>query len=321
MKLEDIGFYTLCDDRAKNASETSPMWRCEMILTDRCNFKCPYCRPLREDCRGHMPFERAIYVLDQWISQGLKHVRFSGGEPTMYKRLPEVIKHCSSNGVKRIALSTNGSANRQTYAKLLEAGVNDFSVSLDACCSSFADKMAGRLNIFDSVTSNIRWLAEQTYVTAGVVLTSENYKEMNKIIRFADDLGVADVRIISAAQENFLLEGVLSIDEELLSNHPILKYRAGNIRAGRGVRGLCKKDCGTCHLMRDDSVVAGDQHFPCIIYLREGGTPIGKVGPNMRKERIKWLENHDTHNDPICAANCLDVCIDYNNKANGLRND
>jgi len=44
MDLKEIGFYTLSDDRAKQASETSPLQRCELILTARCNFRCPYCR-------------------------------------------------------------------------------------------------------------------------------------------------------------------------------------------------------------------------------------------------------------------------------------
>ncbi len=320
MKLEEIGFYTLCDDRAAHSNGESPMWRCEMILTSACNFKCPYCRPLREDCRGTMPLERALYVLDQWCDQGLKHIRFSGGEPTLYKDLVTLVKHCKARGVERIAISSNGSAPREMYAELIEAGVNDFSISLDACCAEDATKMSGGvLKVIDNVSENIRWLASKTYVTAGVVLTNDNYKEMNNIIRFADSLGCADVRIISAAQENFILEGVLGIEQELLDSHPILKYRANNIRNGRGVRGLKDTDCGTCHLMNDDSVVAGDQHFPCIIYLREGGAPIGKVGPNMRQERINWLNSHDTHTDPICKANCLDVCIDMNNRCHEFR--
>jgi hypothetical protein len=60
--------------------------------------------------------------------------------------------------------------------------------------------------------------------------------------------------------------------------------------------------------------VANGYHFPCIIYMREQGDPIGQVGPNMRKERYEWMVNHDAHKDPICSKNCLDVCIDYNNK-------
>ena len=108
MKLENIGFYTLSDARVYQASETSPMWRCEMILTNRCNFKCPYCRGLRNDCLGDMDFDKALFVLDQWISQGLKNVRFSGGEPTIYPRLIELVARCKAGNVEHIAISSNG---------------------------------------------------------------------------------------------------------------------------------------------------------------------------------------------------------------------
>ena len=319
MKLEEIGFYTLSDERARTASPTSPMYRCEMILTTACNYACLYCRALRPDCRGTMPLDRALYVLDQWIDQGLKNVRFSGGEPTLYPHLLTLVEHCKKRGVERIAISSNGSAKTEVYAKLVDAGVNDFSISLDACCASTAKKMSGGLDVLDSVTTNIKYLSKRTYVTVGVVLTSENYMEMNDVIRFADSLGVADVRIISAAQENFLLDGVLAIEPELLDKHPILRYRANNIRNGIGVRGLTDDDCGTCYLMQDDSVVAGEYHFPCIIYLREGGEPVGKIGPNMRQERVAWLKNHDVRKDPICGCNCLDVCVNYNATLNKLR--
>jgi MoaA/NifB/PqqE/SkfB family radical SAM enzyme len=261
-----------------------------------------------------MPKERALCVLDQWIDQGLKNIRFSGGEPTLYPYLVELVQHCKDRGVERIAISSNGSASRKLYADLLKAGVNDFSISLDACCASFAEKMARRLNVFGTITDNIRWLASQTYVTAGIVLTNENYGQMNDTIRLADSLGVSDIRIISAAQENFMLEAILSIDKDLLEKHPILKFRAENISNGIGVRGIQEEDCYTCYLAADDSVVAGDQHFPCIVYLREGGNPIGKIGPNMRQDRMDWLRTHNSYEDPICRKNCLDVCIAYNNK-------
>ena len=40
MKLEEIGFYTLSDERVKNTSQFSDLMRCELILTGACNFKC-----------------------------------------------------------------------------------------------------------------------------------------------------------------------------------------------------------------------------------------------------------------------------------------
>ena len=127
--LKKIGFYTLSDARARQASITSPLWRAELILTGRCNFKCPYCRTVGGQ---DMPLEQALATVNLWCDQGLKNVRFSGGEPTMYKGLVDLVKLANSRGTERIAISTNGAASMKLYHELLAAGVTDFSISLDA---------------------------------------------------------------------------------------------------------------------------------------------------------------------------------------------
>lgn len=319
MKLENIGFYTLSDYRALNTSAKSPMWRCEMILTNRCNFRCIYCRGLRSDCLGDMPFSRAVYTLENWIDDGLRNVRFSGGEPILYPNLIDLVRIAKQNDVQRIAISTNGSAPFQVYEKLFQAGVNDFSVSLDVCCSEDMDKMSGSRGFYDRVVSNVRWLSELTYVTIGVVLTRDNIKTLSNTIKTVNMLGVSDIRIISAAQYNRISTSFIAEVSDVVRKYPILKYRIHNLTNGRGVRGIRKKDSHKCWLSYDDAIVAGNYHFPCIIYMREGGNPIGKIGPNMRNEKVRWLESHDTHCDSICRKNCLDVCIDYNNKAEYLK--
>lgn len=67
--------------------------------------------------------------------------------------------------------------------------------------------------------------------------------------------------------------------------------------------------------MLDDMAVSKGWHFPCIIHMREQGDPVGRVGPNMRQERLDYIKSHKPWEDPICKKNCLDVCIDYNRKA------
>ena len=320
MKLENIGFYTLSDARCAQVSPTSPMWRCEIILTDRCNFKCPYCRGRSSNCQGDMPYEKVMSVLTQWMCQGLKNIRFSGGEPLLYPYLGELVEQCKLGGVEHIAISTNGSYPFAYYNALVAAGVNDFSISLDACCAAAGGKMAGCTEtVWQRVVKNIAALAKETYVTVGVVLTEQNVDNLTEIVEFAHSLGVADIRIISAAQYNQVLDGVKRIPQEVLNAHPILKYRVENMLNGRNVRGIRPYDSQRCHLPIDDSIVRGDYHYPCVVFMREGGEPIGKVGPNMRQERVEWAENHCTHCDPICKKNCLDICIDHNNRFQGQR--
>ena len=310
--LENIGFYTLSDDRCKNASSTSPLMRCELVLTDACNFKCPYCRGQRKELRKHMSLADAMNVVDLWVAEGLENIRFSGGEPTVWKGLVELVQYTASKGVNRIALSTNGSASWEMYSELIAAGVNDFSVSLDACCSAFGDKMAGVDGVWNTVVQNIKKLSEHTYTTVGIVVTDETVNDLKEIVEFAATLGVSDIRIISAAQYNKVLDVAQTISNDVYNKYPILKYRINNVMNGINVRGIEETDSHKCWIALDDMAVAGDYHYPCIIYLREQGNPIGKVGPNMREERLNWVKSHDTHNDPICKKNCLECIVQYN---------
>lgn len=308
MKLESIGFYTLSDERAKTASVDSPLTRCELVLSGRCNFRCPYCRSIGGN---DIPFFKALDIVNMWANDGLKNIRFSGGEPTLYNGLEELVFVSKLTGINRIALSTNGSATRDKYETLLDLGVNDFSISLDACCAEDGDMMAGgRKGAFETVVKNIEWLSKHSYTTVGVVLTATNVKRTEEIIDFADSLGVSDIRVIPAAQYGVKLP-VINVKASLLKKYPILAYRENNLRRGRSVRGNPTRRCG---LVLDDMAVMGDKHYPCIIYMREGGQPIGTISRNMRSERWKWSKEHDCTKDEICSNNCLDVCVDYNKK-------
>ena len=301
MNLKEIGFYTLSDERVLNTSETSQMKRCEMIITEYCNFKCPYCRGLKTEIYGQrkikeLSFEEIKRNIDLWcLNIPLENIRFSGGEPTLHKNIVEIIAYAKSKGITRIAISTNGSNKIELYKQLIESGCNDFSISLDACCTDDGDKMAGGIKG--------SW--------AKVV---ENIDKTIDTVRFAHKLGVADIRIISAAQWNKPIPKLNEVETEIKEAHPILKYRIKHFAEGRNVRGMIESDSKKCALVLDDSVIAGDFHFPCVIYMREKGEPIGKVSETMRSERAEWFKKHDCFKDEICKKNCLDVCIDYNNK-------
>ena len=310
MHLEDIGFYTLSEQRAKTASATSPLSRCEMVLTGKCNFHCPYCQG------NNIPeirYDEALSILRLWIDQELINVRFSGGEPTCYRMLSDLCYFAYNNGVKRIAVSTNGSASKACYQKLINSGVSDFSISLDASNADKFKQMSGGIDAFDRVISNIEWLSKQTYVTIGTVLTDDNMENLEDIINLVSSLGVSDIRIIPASQNKNNIR-FMDLPENITAKHPILKYRIDEVKNKIAIRGLQNTDSHKCGLVLDDIAVSGYKHFPCIIYFREHGDAIGIVSKNMRKEREEWFKVHDTHSDPICFKNCLDVCREYNNK-------
>jgi MoaA/NifB/PqqE/SkfB family radical SAM enzyme len=318
MKLDQIGFYTLSDERASQANAISPMWRGEIILTDKCNYKCVYCQGL--PVKNDIPFELAIQAIDTWITDGLKNIRFSGGEPTLYKGLLTLVDRCRRGGVERIAISTNGTAALSYYKELINAGLDDICISLDAITPSLAPRLAGVTNThWERVIKNIKELSKLIYVTTSIVLTSENAHDAKKIVRLSSELGVSDIRIVTASHSNHnIVDAISDIEKEVLDSYPILNYRVQNYLEGWDARGLRKDDTPHCHLVKDDCIVAGRWHYPCGVYLREKGAPIGTIGPEMRKERIAWFHNHDTYDDPICRQYCSDIYVEYNNRCESM---
>lgn len=328
MKLDQIGFYTLSDERAKHASKVSPIWRAEFVITSACNFNCPYCRPIKS--KTNMTFDEFKLIFDILADNGVKNIRFTGGEPTLNKDLPKMIQYANTSNtlLEHIAISTNGSKSFDFYKSLVEIGVNDFSISLDSCCSATGDLMSGeKLNTnWQNVVDNIRKLSEITYVTVGIVYNELNSKEVVDTIKYAQTLNIKDIRIIPSAQYN-IIDAKLKKDKDIRSimkKYPILNYRISRIEEGKGIRGLQSSDNHACPLVLDDLVIYNHKHYPCIIYFREGGKEIGEIPSThkaLREQRQAWFNNHNTFNDDICNKNCLDVCCQYNNNYKEFHNE
>lgn len=318
--LDNIGFYTLCDERARNISVSSPLWRACFVVTSRCNFKCPYCRSLHG---SDMEFEffRRI-VRDMSVNHGLKNIRLTGGEPTLHPRLGDMVREARALKVGRIAISTNGSADLDLYTDLVKLGVGDFSISLDSCDPCVGGALTGRFDeaIWKRTIENIKALSRLTYVIVGITIGEKNCQRACEIIEFAHGLGVADMKLSTDSKWNREIPGLDKLSPAVLESHPILRYRVNSFLGGRNVRGLRPQDCHSCPLVMDDIIICGSHHYPCIVQLREGGQPIGSVRDvaAMRDERREWGLAIDTHKDCVCKPYCMDIFADCNNRIKAL---
>ncbi len=77
-----------------------------LSLTDRCNFRCEYCK-LPELDRDEMPTEDWLRAIDELADAGMMRVSLMGGEPLVYKDVGEIIDHLKARGVN-VAMNTNG---------------------------------------------------------------------------------------------------------------------------------------------------------------------------------------------------------------------
>lgn len=130
-----------------------PLRDLRMSVTDQCNFRCRYCMP--EEVFGPdyaflpkeklLSFEELTRLTRIFVSLGVEKVRITGGEPLMRKDLPTLIRMIREvDGVKDIAMTTNGSILAKHAQSLKEAGLHRVTVSLDSLDDARFGKMNGR---------------------------------------------------------------------------------------------------------------------------------------------------------------------------------
>lgn len=106
-------------------------------LTDRCNLRCTYCMPAEGldwlPGGNLLSFDELNRLLRLAVTRlGVRSVRFTGGEPLLYRRLEEVVATTAALAPRpEIALTTNGVGLAQRARGLAAAGLDRINVSLD----------------------------------------------------------------------------------------------------------------------------------------------------------------------------------------------
>lgn len=109
-------------------------------VTDRCNFRCPYCMPKARFGPGHRFLPRAdaldareiVRLAGVFASLGVTKIRLTGGEPLLRADLVDIVEGIARLGVPDIALTTNGALLRRHAHRLRDAGLHRVTVSLDS---------------------------------------------------------------------------------------------------------------------------------------------------------------------------------------------
>ncbi len=110
-------------------------------VTDRCNFRCPYCMPREQFGADHaflpraelLSFEEITRVVAIFAGLGVTKVRLTGGEPLLRRDLPDLVRRVAGlDGVADVAMTTNGSLLGPLAAPLRDAGLTRVTVSLDS---------------------------------------------------------------------------------------------------------------------------------------------------------------------------------------------
>jgi radical SAM protein with 4Fe4S-binding SPASM domain len=130
-----------------------------LAATSACNMHCVHCSAREYLHSGEKPLEHAemLDLIDQFLELGGCSVIFSGGEPTLLPRLPEMVSHVSKAKAV-VAMFTNGARLSERVSELKDAGLFGTLVSLDADSADAHDRKRRCAGAFDKAVKGVEAL-------------------------------------------------------------------------------------------------------------------------------------------------------------------
>ena len=162
----------------------------EIALTYDCQNRCQFCyaaSPYREGEHRLMTTDEVRRVMDRIFHEAhVPSLSFTGGEATLRKDLPELIRYGHELGF-RVNLISNGvrPANREYAATLAQAGLDSAQISVEAATGELHDHIVGRSGAFAKTVAGVRNLCKLgLHVHTNTTLCAQNLDHAADIVRF-----------------------------------------------------------------------------------------------------------------------------------------
>jgi GTP 3',8-cyclase len=203
-------------------------------VTDRCNYKCVYCRTGNEGAQyTELAIADYLRMVQLFVSLGVEKIRLTGGEPLLRSGLVEMVQELAtmrtaylSDGTPTeeglpldIALTTNGHLLEGLAQPLKDAGLGRITVSMDAVDAQTFTAITRVPRSFDKVlagTRKARAVGLGPVKVNCVLLRGFNDGQIEQFAEFSRREGVI-VRFIEwmplEEDRSWKRENVISMDE------------------------------------------------------------------------------------------------------------
>ena len=250
-------------------------------VTDRCNFRCPYCMPAeifgeryeflpRADL---LTFEEIERVARVFVSLGARKVRITGGEPLVRNQLEKLIARLAAiDGLDDLTMTTNGYLLPRMAGVLRDAGLGRVTVSLDSLDDDVFRVMNGRgfgtARVLQGIDAAVRAGFAPIKINAvvrrgmndgGLVRLAQYARERGHVMRFIEYMDVGTLNgwrmdeVVPAAEIIAAIDAVMPLEPigsayrgEVAARY---RYRDGGGEIGV-IASVTQPFCGDCTRLR-----------------------------------------------------------------------
>lgn len=316
-----------------------PLHDLRISVTDRCNFRCPYCMP--EEIFGErykflpktalLTFEEITRISRTLVKLGIEKLRLTGGEPLLRQEIEKLVTALAQiPDVKDIAMTTNGYWLPQKAQMLKDAGLKRLTVSLDSLDDAVFQRMNGHKSSVERVLQGIEAAEKAGFsplkincvVKRGlnddtIVDLARFFKEHGHIMRFIEYMDVGTLNgwrldeVVPAKEIVEKIDAAMPLEpiDRNYRGEVALRYR---YRDGGGeigvIASVTQPFCGDCSRLR---LSAEGELFTCLFAakgwdlrepLRTGATDddIEKFVSRLWRARVdRYSEERTEVTEPI----------------------
>ena len=250
-------------------------------VTDRCNFRCPYCMPA-EIYGGKykflpkaelLTFEEIARLTKILVGLGVTKVRLTGGEPLVRNGVEHLVSLLADiNNLQDLTLTTNGYLLASKAQAFKDAGLRRITISLDSLDDQIFQKMNGRgygvKRVLDAIKKaesvglspiKINAVVQKRVNDHTIVDLARYFKGTGHIVRFIEYMDVGNLngwkldQVMAADEivEMVHLEMPLELIEANYRGEVALRYRYQDGGGEIGIiASVTKPFCGDCTRLR-----------------------------------------------------------------------
>jgi MoaA/NifB/PqqE/SkfB family radical SAM enzyme len=169
-----------------------------IVATNRCTQNCPMCNAELEADKGDFSLDEFKKYMEALKSYPFISCTLSGGEPTLVKDMPLIIKEARKYFPSHLSMITNLYGKNELFFNTLETALKE-NVSISMSFDGFgevADKLRGGKNVSDTMLKNIDWLKQKkeelkskSSLTLHTVISDANLEQVEEIMQLSQKLG------------------------------------------------------------------------------------------------------------------------------------
>lgn len=203
----------------------------EIRLTWACNASCVMCGldgfldKSGNEYNKRLSVDRLLEVISEMAELQCETILFSGGEVSLVKELPDILRHVNNLGIE-CHINTNGGKLTPEYCDtLLQSGLSGLMVSLDAAEPQLHDNIRKLPGLFETAVNGLSYLREKRpdkkkfYIIVNTVIMKNNFRQLPKIVKVAADAGVGEINFSPLSIDNAWDDWATGVTDLKLDDH------------------------------------------------------------------------------------------------------